>query len=126
LAYIFSTKKCIYVFVGEITGDRVTRPFLLPSHTPERTFTSTLSCIMTDAVGKIITKTSLAKMKLMQNPNMDVETIDPKCLVSSHHPNDVDFGMTEFASLKPTHIFSLDDWIKNVKQCKQKLPSEVI
>lgn len=69
-------------------------------------------------------KMSLSLLKLVQDSNMAVDTIDLKFLVSGHSflPNDADFGIIEKFSRKCPHIFSAQDWMKIAGEAKKKEP----
>ena len=74
-------------------------------------------------------KMSLSLMKLSQDPNMEVSSIDHKFLISGHSylPNDGDFGIIEKASRKISHIYTPKDWMDIVRESKKKPPKfEVI
>lgn len=67
---------------------------------------------------------SLSLLKLVQDPNMAVDIIDLKFLVSGHSflPNDTDFGVIEKSSRKCPYIFSAQDWMKIAQEAKKAQP----
>lgn len=77
-----------------------------------------------------VTKFMFAHLiKLVQDPNIVVKTIDLKFLVLGHSflPNVSEFGVTESSSKKHDNIFVPEDWfdiIRNGK--KKKLVSKVL
>ncbi|CAG9773484.1 unnamed protein product [Ceutorhynchus assimilis] len=72
-------------------------------------------------------KLALTLLKLVQNNNMNVNTLDLKFLVSGHSflPNDADFGVVEKASRKHSQIHGPEDWIDIVKGAKRTRPFQV-
>lgn len=69
-------------------------------------------------------KLSLSLLKLVQDPNMQVDVIDHKFLESGHSylPNDADFGIIESKARKKEHIYCPNDWIELVKTAKRQKP----
>lgn len=69
-------------------------------------------------------KTSLSMLKLVQDPEISVDTIDHKFLVSGHSylPNDGEFGIIESASRRHGLIYGPDQWIDIIKNAKRKEP----
>lgn len=69
-------------------------------------------------------KTSLTLLKLVQDPLLDMETIDLKFMIPGHSflPNDTEFGIIERASKKHGIINVPDDWYNIIKTAKVKKP----
>lgn len=69
-------------------------------------------------------KTSLTLLKLVQDPLLDVDTIDLKFMIPGHSflPNDTEFGIIERASKKHGTINVPDDWYNIIKTAKKKKP----
>ncbi|CAG5051734.1 unnamed protein product [Parnassius apollo] len=73
-------------------------------------------------------KTTLSLLKLVQDPDTSITTIDHKFLVSGHSylPNDGEFGIIESASRRHGQIYSPDQWIEIMKTAKRKEPHFVV
>lgn len=69
-------------------------------------------------------KMSLTLLKLAQDPEMAVKTIDLKFMVSGHSflPNDADFGVIESSSKKQQNIFVPYNWFDIIRNAKRKKP----
>lgn len=67
---------------------------------------------------------ALTLLKLAQQPDLKIETIDLKFLVSGHSflPNDTEFGIIERESRKSQFIYVPDDWFKIIRSAKKKKP----
>ena len=63
-------------------------------------------------------------LKVVQDPNNTITTIDHKFLVSGHSylPNDDDFGVIKNASPYQNLIYSPEQWVSIIKNGKRKEP----
>lgn len=63
-------------------------------------------------------------LKLVQEPKLQVETIDFKFMVSGHSflPNDTDFGVIERESRKHQFIYGPNVWYEIIESAKKKEP----
>lgn len=73
-------------------------------------------------------KTTLSLLKLVQDPDTSIATIDHKFLVSGHSylPNDGEFGIIESASRRHGQIYRPDQWVDIIKTAKRKEPYFVV
>ena len=69
-------------------------------------------------------KMALTLLKLVQDPELVVKTIDLKFMVSGHSflPNDSEFGVIESSSKKHQNIFVPKDWFDIIRNAKRKKP----
>lgn len=73
-------------------------------------------------------KITLSLLKLVQDPETSIDTIDHKFLVSGHYylPNDGEFGIIESASRRHHQIYNKDQWVEIIKTAKRKEPFFVV
>lgn len=66
-------------------------------------------------------KVALTLMKLVSCPDVEIETIDHKFLVTGHTylPNDADFGIIEASVQKTQFIYTASEWYQKVKESKK-------
>lgn len=73
-------------------------------------------------------KTALSFLKLVQDPQNSLTTIDHKFLVSGHSylSNDGVFGIIDSASRRHGQIYSPEQWIEIIKTTKHEEPHFVV